>query len=143
MLKFLMTVMGLAVVLSGSASSAHGQRATEMYIPVGQSPGLSGKHTVVGKIKTINAQDRTLTIVGSAGTHTATITSRTKIWLDRSKLRLANQKGTFSDCQEGRTVEIKYEDPKQMGRGAAEWVKIQLTESSGGAGPGSPPVAKG
>jgi hypothetical protein len=127
MLKFLMTVMGLAVVLSGSASSAHGQRATEMYIPVGQSPGLSGKHTVVGKIKTINAQDRTLTIVGSAGTHTATITGRTKIWLDRSKLRLANQKGTFSDCQEGQTVEIKYEDPKQMGRGAAEWVKVQPT----------------
>lgn len=143
MLKPLMSAIGIAVFLWGSATPAHAQRATEMYIPLGQSPGLSGKHTVVGKIKTINAQDRTLTIVGSAGTHSATITGRTKIWLDRSRLRLANQKGTFSDCQEGRTVEIKYEDPKQMGRGAAEWVKIQLPEASGGPGPGRRAVGRG
>jgi hypothetical protein len=97
-----------------------------MFIPVGQSPGVSGKYTVVGKIKSISAQNQILTIAGSAGTHTATITSRTKIWLDRSTLRLANRSGTFSDCREGQTVEIKYEDPKQMGRGAAEWIKIQV-----------------
>jgi len=126
MRKHLLTVLGAAALLWGSASSAHGQRATEMFIPVGQSPGVSGKYSVVGKIKSISAQNQILTIAGSAGTHTATITSRTKIWLDRSKLRLANRSGTFSDCQEGQTVEIKYEDPKQMGRGAAEWIKIQV-----------------
>src|SRR3989304_5099323 len=99
MRKHLLTVLGAAVLLWGSASSAHGQRATEMFIPVGQSPGGSGKYTVVGKIKSISAQNQILTIAGSAGTHTATITSRTKIWLDRSKLRLANRSGTFSDCR--------------------------------------------
>lgn len=143
MLRSLMIAMGIAALLWGGASSAHGQRATERFIPVGQSPGVSGKITVVGKIKSINAKDRILTIEGSAGTHTATITSRTQIWLDRSKLKLSNQKGTFGDCREGRTVEIKYEDPKQMGRGVAEWVKVQLTESSGGTGPGRPAVDKG
>ena len=56
MLKILMMVIGIAVLLWGSAPSAHGQRATEMYVPVGQSPGVSGKYTVVGKIETINAQ---------------------------------------------------------------------------------------
>lgn len=127
MLKFLMTVMGIAVLLWGSASSAHGQRATEMFIPVGQSPGVSGKYAVVGKIETINAQNRTVTIAGPSGTYTTTITNRTKIWLDRSKLKLANQKGAFSDLQKGRTVEIKYEDPKQPGKGPAEWIKVQLS----------------
>ncbi len=127
MLKVLMMVIGIAVLLWGSAPSAHGQRATEMYVPVGQSPGVSGKYTVVGKIETINAQKRTVTIAGSSGTHTATITGRTQIWLDKNKLKLTNQKGTFSDLQVGRTVEIKYEDPKQMGRGASEWIKVQLT----------------
>jgi len=126
MLKVLMTVIGIAVLLWGSAPSAHGQRATEMYIPVGQSPGLSGKNTMIGKIETTNAQGRIVTIAGSSGIYTATITSRTKIWLDRSKLRLANQKGTFADLQKGQTVEIRYEGSEQMGRGAAEWVKVQL-----------------
>jgi hypothetical protein len=127
MVRSLMTAMAIAALVWGSASSAHGQKATEMFIPVGQSPGASGKHTVIGKIETFNLQSRTVTIAGSSGAHTATITSRTKIWLDRSTRRLTNQKGTFSDLQVGRTVEIKYEDPKQMGRGAAEWIKVQLT----------------
>lgn len=134
MLKVLMAVIGIAVLLWGSAPSAHGQRATEIYIPVGQSPGVSGKYTMIGKIETINAQGRIVTIAGPSGTYTATITSRTKIWVDRSKLRLPNQKGTFSDLQKGLTVEIKYEDPKQMGKGAAEWVKVQPTGSLGGTG---------
>ncbi len=134
MVKVLMTVIGIAVLLWGSAPSAHGQRATEMYIPVGQSPGLSGKYTMIGKIETTNAQGRIVTIAGPSGTYTATITSRTKIWVDRSKLRLPNQKGTLSDLQKGLTVEVKYEDSEQMGRGAAEWVKVQPTGSLGGTG---------
>jgi len=127
MLRSLMTAMVIAVLVWGSASSAHGQKATEMYIPLGQSPGASGKHTVIGKIEALDLQNRTVTIAGSSGRHTATITSRTKIWLDRSTLKLTNQKGTSSDLQVGRTVEVKYEDPKQMGKGAAEWIKVQLT----------------
>ncbi|MGH7406977.1 MAG: hypothetical protein ACREKF_03085 [Candidatus Methylomirabilales bacterium] len=127
MLKILMMVIGIAVLLWGSAPSAHGQRATEMYVPVGQSPGVSGKYTVVGKIETINAQKRTVTIAGSSRTYTATITGRTQIWLDKSKLKLTNQKGTFSDLQKDRIVEIKYEGSAPVGKGAAEWVKVQLT----------------
>ena len=127
MVRFLVTAMVIAVFVWGSASSAHGQKATEMYIPLGQSPGASGKHTVIGTIEALDPQNRTVTIAGSSGRHTATITNRTKIWLDRSTQKLNNQKGTFSDLQVGRTVEIKYEDPKQMGRGAAEWIKVQLT----------------
>lgn len=127
MVKSLMTAMAIAVLVWGNASSVHGQKATEMYIPLGQSPGASGKHTVIGKIETFNLQSRTVTIAGSSGAHTATITSRTKIWLDRSTMKLTNQKGTFSDLQVGRTVEVKYEDPKQMGKGSAEWIKVQLT----------------
>ena len=127
MVRSLMTAMVIAGLVWGTTSSAYGQKATEMYIPVGQSPGASGKHTVIGKIEGLDPQHRTVTIAGPSGKHTATITKRTKIWLDRSTLKLTNQKGTFSDLQVGRTVEVKYEDPKQMGKGAAEWIKVQLT----------------
>lgn len=140
MLRFVIGVMGIAVLLWGATPYAHGQKATEMFIPLGQSPGLSGKVTVIGTIDAVNARDQTITIVGPSATWGAQITDRTKIWLDRSKLRLPNQYGTFADLQKGRMVEVKYEDNRNKGKdkGPAEWVKVQLAEPGAKSGaPGS------
>ncbi len=41
----------LAVLLL--AGTAHAQQATEIYIPIGKSPGLSGKTTVIGTIENV------------------------------------------------------------------------------------------
>ena len=58
------------------------------------------------------------------------MTSRTQIWLDRSKLRLSNQKGTLADLRKGLTVEVKYANGEKE-KGVAEWIKVELTESPG------------
>ncbi|NIO08614.1 MAG: hypothetical protein GTO40_11635 [Deltaproteobacteria bacterium] len=105
---------------------AHGQKMTEIYIPIGQSPGLSGKLSIIGRIDAINAQDQTIVIVDSSGQHTVKITGRTKIWLDKSKLRQSNHRGSFADFQKGLTVEIKYEDPERKAGHDAEWIKVQI-----------------
>ena len=130
MAKVLLSVIGISILLWGGLPGAHGQKATEMFIPVGQSPGLSGRYTVVGRVEAVNAKDRTVTIVGSSGTRTASMTSRTQIWLDRSKLRLSNQKGTLADLRKGLTVEVKYANGEKE-KGVAEWIKVELTESPG------------
>ncbi|MCI0372108.1 MAG: hypothetical protein L0214_12240 [candidate division NC10 bacterium] len=130
MAKVLLSVIGISILLWGGLPDAHGQKATEMFIPVGQSPGLSGRYTVIGRVETVNAKDRTVTIVGSSGTRTASMTSRTQIWLDRSKLRLSNQKGTLADLRKGLTVEVKYVNGEKE-KGVAEWIKVELTESPG------------
>ena len=129
-LKVLTIITGMAVVLWGGAPSAHGQKATEIFIPVGQSPGVSGTVAISGTIDRIDQQGRTVAVVGPSGSWSATITDRTKIWLDRSKLRLTNQTGTFADLKKGLLVEVKYQDPeaKSKGKGPAEWVKVQITE---------------
>ncbi len=57
------------------------------------------------------------------------ITDRTEIWLDRSKLRLANRAGSLNDLKEGLMVEVKYQDDAQRGKGPAVWIKVQLTKS--------------
>jgi len=116
--------------------SAHGQKATEMFIPIGQSPGLSNTISVIGTIETIDPRGHTIAITGSSGSWSAMITNRTKIWLDKSKLRLPNQKGTFADLQKGLLVEVKYEDPEGRGKAkaAADWIKVQITEPSAKAG---------
>lgn len=132
MRKCAIGVMGIAVMVWAGTPYAHGQKATEMFIPIGQSPGQSGTVTIIGAIDAVNAQEQSVSIVGTTGTWSAQITGRTKIWLDRSKLRMPNQYGTFADLQKGRMVEVKYEDraDKDKGKGPAEWIKVQIAEPS-------------
>ncbi len=116
-------LIGIALIttLLWGISAAHGQNATEIFIPLGQSPGLSHKYTYVGTIDKVNKQQRTIT----AGGHAIKITSKTKIWLDRTKLKLSNQIGSFADLKVGGKVEVKYDDPAR--REVAEWVKAQVS----------------
>ena len=125
MLKSLMTI-GVLVTLFVGLPDAQAQKASEIYIPMGQSPGLSGKYTEVGQIDAANDQDQTITMTNSSGSYTVEITESTKIWLDRSKLQLTNEKGSFTDLQAGRTIEVKHKDNDPGG--PVEWIKVQVTE---------------
>jgi hypothetical protein len=119
---------GLSVVtlaLLCAVSPARGQKATEQYIPIGQSPGVSGKYTWIGEIADLNLRARTVTITDAAGPRTIRITEKTRIWLDRSKLKLTNLTGHFSDLRKGGRIEMKYETPER--RDVVEWVKVEVT----------------
>jgi len=134
MWRWVVGIVGVAVWLWGSTPYAHGQRATEIFIPLGQSPGLSGKVTVMGKIEAIQTKDRTIAIAGPSGSLTAKVTDRTKIWLDRSKLRLTNQTGTFADLKKDFVVEVMYEGAERSGKAPADWIKVQITEPGASSG---------
>ena len=112
--------IGLIIALLCGMSYAHGQKATERYIPIGQSPGISNKYTYIGAIEAIDPQQHTVTAAG----HTVQITGETHIWLDRSLQKLSNHTGSFSDLQTGRKVEI-YTGTMQSQ--VAEWVKVQVS----------------
>jgi hypothetical protein len=121
----------LGLILSGllallcASSLAHGQKATEQYIPVGQSPGVSLKYSSIGEVTAVNPVARTVTIADPAGPRTVRITEKTRIWLDRTKRKETNVSGRFEDLQPGRRVEVKYADPAR--RDVAEWVKIEIS----------------
>jgi len=87
---------------------------------------MSGKHTSIGEVAGVDARAKTLTIVEPAGRRTVKITDKTRIWLDRSKLKQTNVAGSFADLQKGRRVEVKYEEPAQ--RAIADWVKVEVTQ---------------
>lgn len=125
----------MRTILSGAAflllsvaalRPAHAQKATEQFIPLGQSPGVSEKLTSIGQIAATDPRERTLTVVEPAGPRTVKITEKTRIFLDRSKLKQTNLTGTFADLQKGRRVEVKYEDP--VLKQAADWVKVEITQ---------------
>ncbi|MBI4564128.1 MAG: hypothetical protein HY716_05480 [Planctomycetes bacterium] len=122
-LTLLMVIaLGLLCVLPAQA-----QKAAERYIPIGRSPGLSGKVTYLGKIGTLNKKEKS---IGGKG-WSATITERTHIWVDRSKQRKSAAIGGLTDLKEGRVVEVKYEG-REAGKkdGPAEWIKVEVAEPS-------------
>ena len=128
--RFVVALVGMSVLLGGGPPAPSAQEMTEKFIPVGQSPGLSGKYTVIGKLQSVNAREQICSVASAAGTVNVRITERTKIWLDRSLLRQPNVKGTIADLKPGLTVEVKPEG-HQSGApsGPAEWIKVQVAAS--------------
>jgi hypothetical protein len=126
-------VMGLWL---GCLAAVHGQQTTEMFIPIGQSPGVSGKSSLIGKIESVNAGKRALAIAGPSGTEAVMLTDRTRIWVDRTQANLSNRTGTVADLQKGRTVECKYRQTD--GKRVAEWVKVQVVEAGTSPRAGQP-----
>lgn len=120
--------LGLAIVVValGSTLDAFGQEATEIFIPIGQSPGMSNKLSLIGTLESVDPGKGMVTVSGPSGARTVGITDRTLIWLDRSLQKQPNQKGAISDLQQGRKVEIKLRkgEPKAV----AEWIKVQIVE---------------
>ncbi len=117
--------LAIVIVLLGGALEASGQQATEMFIPIGQSPGLSGKGSLIGTLESVDPGKRMVTISSSLGAQTVGITDRTLIWLDRSQQKQPNQNGAINDLQKGRKVEVKLRkgEPKAV----AEWIKVQVS----------------
>jgi hypothetical protein len=115
--------LAIAVVLLGGTLEASGQQATEMFIPIGQSPGLSGKESVIGTLESVDRGKGLVTITSPSGAQTVRFTDRTPIWLDRSLQKQPNQNGAIADLQQGRKVEIKLR--KGEPKADAEWIKVQ------------------
>lgn len=112
----------LMLTLLGGSSFAYAQKATEIFIPMGKSPGLSYKYTYLGKIESVNRQKRTIKADG----RNIKVSRDTKIWLDRTALKAPNITGRFADLQSGRQVEIKYANADR--RQTAEWIKVKVTQ---------------
>ena len=122
----LITVLFMAATSLLAPWPSQAQQATEQFIPLGQSPGLSQKHTVIGTIDAIDAATRTVTVSGAAGSSSVRVARQTNIWLDRSKIKLVNLVGAFADLAAGQLVEVKFVDSDR--RQVADWIKIERRE---------------
>ena len=118
-------VLAAATIFTLGVSDALAQRSTEMYIPIGQSPGVSGKSTAMGTITKLKLPEQLLSCSYGSTTISAKITAKTRIWIDRSKLKLPNLKGSLQDCTPGRLVEVKYINNVRSDAGEADWIKIE------------------
>ena len=119
-----MTLTGILIMLLALAAPAPAEKETEVYIPIGQSPGVSGKYAAMGKIEQVNYPQNTLTMSSGSETYTVKVSKRTQIYLDRSKMGQPNIYGSFADCRQGMTLEVRFEQDER-GR-PAEWIKLEM-----------------
>lgn len=125
-----LTSLVLCALLGAAVAQAH--IGTERYIPIGQSPGISGKYSYIGEI---GAGPETMAAAPGAlhamtvdrergGDATVYMNEYTRIYIDRSKAGKTNLRGDYSDCRPGRRVEVKFRDndPSQP----AEWIKVEV-----------------
>lgn len=119
----LTTIIPVAILSMLFAGNTFSQKATEQFIPIGESPGLSGAVTDIGQIQGFDAASGTLTLSAGGTARAVRITGETDIWLDRSASKLSNLEGDTSNLQAGRRAEVSYVDPAV--RDVASWVKVE------------------
>lgn len=115
----------MLALLFVAAVGIAGQKATEIYIPIGMSPGISGTFSEIGEIVSYDADNRTLTLHNDGGDHPATLTDETDIWLDRSGSGDRNVVGTADELQPGRRCEVRYVYDGATRLAEAEWIKVE------------------
>jgi hypothetical protein len=118
-IKFLL----LTFILCSVANGLSAQKETEVFIPIGESPGVSHKYSVIGRVEKINAGDSSITLKGDSGIQNVRVTPCREFYLDQSKLKLTNRRCSFSEIKPGCLVEIKYRDNKPGN--LIEWVKVR------------------
>jgi hypothetical protein len=124
--------LGIAVVafwcVLAGANAAHAQRATERYIPIGRSPGVSGKLSVIGTVEDMRVAEKWIKVQSADKTYTVTCNDETVYWLDRTSIRMTNLVGAITDCVYGRKVEIRFVNDDREACVAA-WVKVEIKGS--------------
>ncbi|MDX2044758.1 MAG: hypothetical protein SF097_26340 [Acidobacteriota bacterium] len=121
----LVTAICCSAVWLGGEAVVYGQQTTEQFIPMGKSPGVSGKYAWMGEIDQVDEQNRTITVKTDSASKTIKLTDKTRIWLDRSKQRASSTKADFSELKKGRKVEVKYVKDRES---EAEWIKIEVAQ---------------
>ncbi len=119
----------ILLALAAGALPLHAQRQTERFIPIGQSPGISGVTSAIGTIEAADTVAMTLRIAAEAGPVTVRYTAATSIWLDRSEQRQSAGVGGPADLVAGRRVEVKFVDAER--REVADWIKVAVPAGTG------------
>ena len=112
------------IMLCAFTCCLHAQKETEVFIPIGKSPGVSGKYSMMCKVEMVKTKDSIMTVNQETGVMNLKITEQTKVYLDKSKLKLQNTKGVLADIKPGMTMEAKYVDNKTGN--PVEWIKVLI-----------------
>ena len=114
-----LTTFGLIALSLIVGMTVSAQQATEVYIPIGKSPGISANKSVIGSISAVEYQRYRMTISADDKKTIVTMTPNTRYYVDKNSVKQRNVTGSIDDCEVGRRVEAYIHED-----GNAVWVKI-------------------
>lgn len=113
------TSLILLTVVVFPAAELFSHPATELYIPIGKSPGVSNVKSYIGRIQSLRETDNGFLMTVEDAVSRIDVDESTKIYVDTGRGR-KNRIGTREDCEVGRTVEVYLH-----ASGIAYWVKVR------------------
>jgi hypothetical protein len=113
----------MLVLLAGTviAMSAAGHQETELYIPIGESPGISHVKSRIGRIQSRAAAQNGITMLVQENPKYIVFDKTTKIYLQYATPGKRNRLGSYADCQVDRTAEFYVGDD-----GIVRWIKVLM-----------------
>lgn len=108
-------------VLIFAVPTSHGQQATEVYIPIGNSPGVSTTSSLRGEIRRLDYASRSIELLDRGSMKTVHLSDATRYYLDRSGYGKKNETGNMQDCKVGRLIEVHV-----SANGDVQWIKIKV-----------------
>ncbi len=113
----------IPVAIAGAlvALGALAHPAAEIYIPISQSPGISGFKSYIGEIESLSAAQRGITMRMKAGAKYLTLDDSTRVYLQYGAAGKKNRLGSYADCKAGLQSEVYAGED-----GKARWIKIQV-----------------
>jgi hypothetical protein len=115
-LKMLVLLAGIAMSMSAAA-----QLETELYIPIGKSPGISQVKSRIGRVQSLAAAGNGMTVLVEDQPVFVAFDKTSKIYLQYTAPGQRNRLGTYADCQADRTVEVYVGDD-----GKLRWIKVRM-----------------
>jgi len=110
----------LLVAMLLCVNVASGQQSTEVYIPIGNSPGVSASESIIGVIRSVDYGAHSMDIDIGDSVRTVRVGDETRYYLDRSRQQRSSSTGKFQDCEKGQRIEAKLSDNDNV-----EWIKIE------------------
>lgn len=117
-MKLLLSILVIAATLA--CGDAVAQQTTEVYIPIGDSPGVSKDKSWIGEIDSVDYGEMRLDVNTSRGMRQIKVDGKTRFYLDRTRYRKKSETGTMQDCRVGRRIEAYVGED-----GKAYWIKVE------------------
>lgn len=110
----------LTVVAVLASPDVLAQQTTEVYIPIGESPGVSRDKSWIGDIRDVDYSAMQMQVDTPQGMRSIKVDGKTRFYLDRASYGKKNSTGDMRDCRVGSRIEA-YVDSN----GKAYWIKIK------------------
>lgn len=119
--KFSVSIL-LLFALFAISPGLGAQQTTEQFIPIGMSPGVSGKLSLVGNISLVDSETNSFSMMIDGSSRRIKVSPTTRIWLDRSKSGESNIRAGMEALQPGLRVEVF---PRPGNQESIDWIKIE------------------